>query len=292
MPEPAQSPLFAALVDDAAMFPPGNAPVDEAVRAHAAHRASRHADLIGPLLCSDRNLAELGQHIDGQHVDGPLDLGLIVTGGAGAIGPAITHASRIEGVTVVGVEIALRDEDDLARNAQRITAMLDLELPEDAVASIEVPRLGNDLPAASWWEAADEVAATGHRLKFRTGGTWADAHPSEPELATFLSAALDRECAFKLTAGLHRALRNSAADTGFEQHGFLNVLLATQVLLDGGHPTDATYALVRRDADGIVAELSAWGDADAARVRRWFTSFGSCSIDEPLTDLTDLELYV
>lgn len=280
------APLWHALVDDAAMFPPGNAPVAEAVRAHAEHRSSGHAGLVGPLLCSDRNLAELGGH-----VLGPLDLGLIVTGGAGAVGPAITHASRIDGVRVAGVEVALRDEEDLARNAQRIGAVLDLELPDDALASVEMPRFGAHGPSASWWEAADEIAAAGHRLKFRTGGESADAHPGEAELATFLSAALDRECAFKLTAGLHRAARNTAAGTGFEQHGFANVLLATRVLLDGGQPADATYALVRRDPEGIAAELSTWDDATAARVRRWFTSFGSCSIDEPLTDLCDLELY-
>ncbi|MGH3424076.1 MAG: hypothetical protein ACRDO8_05065 [Nocardioidaceae bacterium] len=279
-------PLLDALIDDAAMFPPGNAPVAEAVRAHAQHRASAHAALVGPLLCSDKNLAAL----DGV-VDGPLDLAVVVTGGAGAIGPAITHAGRTDGVRVVGVEIALRDEDDLSRNAQRIATMLDLELPENAVASVEMPRLGDGPPTGSWFDAADEVAAAGHRLKFRTGGEWADSHPDEPELATFVSAALDRECAFKLTAGLHRAIRHSDAGTGFERHGFLNVLLATRVLLDGGHPTDATYALVRRDTEGIVAELGAWDDARAASARRWFTSFGSCSIDEPLTDLTDLEMY-
>jgi len=30
--------------------------------------------------------------------------------------------------------------------------------------------------------------------------------------------------------------------------------------------------------------------ADRASGRRWFTSFGSCSIDEPLADLRDLGL--
>jgi len=69
------------------------------------------------------------------------------------------------------------------------------------------------------------------------------------------------------------------------------VLLATRVLLDGGGPGDATYALARRDAEGITDELSTWEQNDVTRVRRWFTSFGSCSIDEPVGDLSDLELY-
>ena len=46
-------------------------------------------------------------------------------------------------------------------------------------------------------------------------------------------AALDRETPFKCTAGLHNAVRHRAADTGFEHHGFLNVLLATRQAFDG-----------------------------------------------------------
>ncbi|GAA3547615.1 hypothetical protein AFL01nite_22630 [Aeromicrobium flavum] len=38
---------FARLFDDAAMFPPGNAPVDVAVKAHLG----RDSDLVGPLVC-------------------------------------------------------------------------------------------------------------------------------------------------------------------------------------------------------------------------------------------------
>lgn len=277
-------PLFSALIDDAAMFPPANAPPADALAAHATHKSSGHASFVGPFLVSDRNLADLGSTLEAE-----TDLGLVVTGGAGAIGPAIVHAGRIENARLIALEIALRDEDDLGRNAERIVTMLDLELPDDATASIEMPRLGDNPPTGSWWDAADVLAASGHRLKFRTGGEWADSHPSEPELAAFIAAALDRECPFKLTAGLHRAIRHTTPE-GFEQHGFLNVMLATQVLLAGAITADATYALVRRDAAGVAADIASWDSATCAKVRSWFTSFGSCSIDEPLTDLIDLEL--
>ena len=38
------------LVDDAAVFPPGNAALPDAVAAHREHRAAWYADLVGPLL--------------------------------------------------------------------------------------------------------------------------------------------------------------------------------------------------------------------------------------------------
>ena len=57
-------PLFAALVDDAAMFPPGNATVPEAVAAHRDHRRSWFAPLVGPLVVRDRQLDELRRVLD------------------------------------------------------------------------------------------------------------------------------------------------------------------------------------------------------------------------------------
>nr|WP_284287885.1 hypothetical protein [Angustibacter aerolatus] len=44
------STLLAGLVDDAAVFPPGDAPLPVAVERHRALRAGPHADAVGPLL--------------------------------------------------------------------------------------------------------------------------------------------------------------------------------------------------------------------------------------------------
>ncbi len=43
------------------------------------------------------------------------------------------------------------------------------------------------------------------------------------------------------------------------------------------------------ERDG-AALLAATEDGDLRRGRRWFTSFGSCSVREPLDDLTTLGL--
>ena len=48
---------FAQLFDDAALFPPGNAPLDRAVADHRDHRAGELSDLIGPFVVSDLLLA-------------------------------------------------------------------------------------------------------------------------------------------------------------------------------------------------------------------------------------------
>ena len=275
------------------MFPPGNLPMPDALTSHQAWHSSAYADLVGPLLCSDRRLPELASVVAQASRPvrefTPMALTVVVTGGAGAIEPAITWAERIPEVELVGVEVSLRDEENLAHNARRFAAMLSQCLPAETRAAVELLRIGDDL-TGGWLAALDVVAESGHRAKYRTGGVEASAFPSETELAAFISAALDRELPFKCTAGLHRAVRNTVEDTGHEQHGFLNVLLATRASLDGATDEEAAEILAERDAEKVAARVAELGDAKRASTRDWFVSFGSCSITEPIEDLTALGL--
>lgn len=276
------------IVDDAAIFPPGNAPLFDAVQAHRGHRTSAYADLVGPFVVGDQRLPELAERLAERTADEPLQVSVVVSGGAGALHPAVTWAARTAGLELRGLEIALRDEADLAHNARRVVVALDQlvasgDLDDDVPLHVEPPRLFGAEPSHGWLAALDELAAMDHRLKFRTGGP--DGPPDVAELAACIGAALDRELRFKCTAGLHRAVRHRD-ENGALQHGFLNVLLATRASLDGDDPRKALGidepAAVRRaveDAgDGLVS------------ARRWFTSFGSCSVSEPIEDLQSLGL--
>ncbi len=284
---------LARLVDDAAVFPPGNMPLPEAVAAHAVHRGAAYADLVGPFVVSDQRLPDLRGLVTGRPT--PLPVSVVVTGGAGALEPALRWTTGTEELTIAGLEIALRDEADLAHNARRVTTALDQllaggELDEDVPVYVEPPRLYGAEPTASWLAALDELAAMDHRAKFRTGGLDADAFPTAAELATCIGAALDRELRFKCTAGLHRAVRHHDTETGFAHHGFLNVLLATRASLDGATHAEVVEVLEETDSARVAARVRAVGPGALASARRWFTGFGSCSVREPLADLVDLEL--
>jgi hypothetical protein len=65
------------------------------------------------------------------------------------------------------------------------------------------------------------------------------------------------------------------------------VLVATVRAFDGASTEEVVALLEERDPDAVVA---AAGDEDLTRARRWFTSFGSCSVTEPLDDLLALGL--
>jgi hypothetical protein len=284
---------LADLVDDAAIFPPGNAPLASAVDTHADHRNAAYADLVGPFVVSDVRLPDL---IAVRQARGPgpaLPITVVVTGGAGAIEGAVRWADT-DCLDLRSIEFALRDEDDLAHNARRVITAVDQlvasgDLEDDTVVYVEPTRLSGP-PTHSWLAALDEVAAVDHRLKFRTGGVDADDFPSAGELAICIQQALDRELRFKCTAGLHHAVRHRDPQTGFEHHGFLNVLLATRASLDGATADGVAAVLDESDPAAIKARVDAVGTDGLVSARRWFTSFGCCDVLEPLEDLIGLDL--
>lgn len=268
---------WARLVDDAAIFPPGDAPLHDATAAYAARSADAGAELVGTFVLKDTDLPLV------RGFGGPLSV--VVTGGAGQLaGPA--GLSRKLGLDLAGLEIALRDPDDLPGNVRRVVAALG-EVDAEVAVYVELPAPpdagGN---TSSWLAAADEVAAAGLRLKFRTGGLDSSAFPAAHALARWIDAALDRETPFKCTAGLHNAVRHTGED-GFEHHGFVNVLVATRMLFDGASVDEAVVVLEQREG-GVLVEAAR--ELDLAGARRWFTSFGSCSVAEPWADLHTLGL--
>jgi hypothetical protein len=274
------------LIDDAAVFPPGDAALPDAVAAYTA-RDEWYADFVASFVVTDVRISEVRACVDGAS----LPLSIVVTGGAGAIPGALGLAARA-GNPVAGLETALRDPDDPVGAARRVVAACDAArseglLDDDTPVYVEIPHVG---ATAGWLAAADVVAENEFRLKFRTGGLEPHLFPAAHALAHWIDAALDRETPFKGTAGLHHAVRHTSAEGVGEpvaQHGFLNVLLATRQAFDGATTGDVVETLERRDAAGLAADAR---DADLAGARRWFTSFGSCSVTEPLDDLVSLGL--
>ncbi len=279
-------PIWAGLLDDAATFPPGNAPIADAIEAYGARRSEWYGGLIGSFVVKDTDLSSV-----------PVDYeaSVVVTGGAGAVAGALRLAQR-RGHRIAGVEIALRDLDDLPGNARRVVAALDAARDEgllsdtsgdgEVPAYVEIP--GGATPHA-WLSAADEVAAAELRLKFRTGGLDSMLFPTPETLASWIDGALDRETPFKCTAGLHNAVRHVDPEGRWWHHGFLNVLLATLAAWDGAGRGSVEGVLAELDPE-VLAEDARGHASRLATARRWFTSFGTCSIAEPRDDLIALSL--
>ena len=272
--------MFEQLVDDAAMFPPGNASAADAVFAHLGYRGAWFAPVIGPLVVPDRALAEVASHVPPGVT---LAVSVINTSGAGGLSALARR--EVSGLRVVAVESALRDLDDLAANAARIAAAA-AELNEAVDVYVELPY------APGWVSAVEVVEASGLKGKLRTGGVGAAAYPSRAQLAEQLSVLVEADLPFKATAGLHRAWPNdatSAAGEQLHQHGFLSVMVALSALIDGCSVAEAAELLTTpRSALGEI--VASWHDAAASRIRRRWRSFGCCGVCDPIDDLVALDL--
>jgi hypothetical protein len=264
---------FLHLVDDAAIFPPGLAPLPAAVPAHLEHLASAHADLVGPFIVDAGRLSELATLA-------PAGFAVsVVVPVPSALPEVLAGTGELR---LAGLEVKLVLDEPLAPQVPAIAAAVPAGVP----TYVEVPRPGH----AEWPDVLAAVAAAGLRLKFRTGGTEAAAFPSEAEVAAWVLSAVAAGVPFKCTAGLHNAVRHTGHETGFEHHGYLNVLLATARATSGASLADVAGALADRDGQSLAGALEDLSDDALATARASFTSYGSCSILEPLEDLTHLHL--
>jgi hypothetical protein len=285
--------LLAGLCDDAAMFPPGNAHPADAVSAHQMHRAAWYRDLVGPFLVGTRHLPAVIDEVRALHAAGPLGTAapadplavvLVVPEGPAALPEVYRTAAAEPDLGLVGVELACDADGTAAQAVRRAAAVLEAELPDPAGGVIELrrgPGLG---------EALDVIAGSPFRAKLRTGGTAAQAFPTEQELAGFIVGCVQRGVPFKCTAGLHEAARHTDPATGFEHHGFLNILTATHTACQGADVAGVAKVLAERSAPRLAQTLRALTPDQVARARSAFTAYGTCSIAEPLAELATLGL--
>lgn len=264
--------LFHSLFDDAAMFPPGNASVSDAVAEHRRHKHEWYSDMVGPLLVADKDVTEFLSHLGGP--DSPLHVGLIATGDPPLARRALDLINNDERLILTSVDLPPRFGVDGA--ASKIAELRTL-VTEDVTGFVEVA--AGD--AKAWLDA---IASSPFAAKFRTGGLTADAFPSEVDLAERIVEAHRRRLPFKCTAGLHHAIRHTAPHTGFEHHGFLNILAATAAAEDEQSSEAIANILSQRDASTVAELITTIGQS----TRRAFLSFGTCGISEPIGDLVEL----
>jgi hypothetical protein len=271
---PAERALFRALFDDAAVFPPGLAPLPQAIADYVARQSSSYADLMGPLLLPASAIEDF------LHLERPRQVDVALIGRPGTDLALILDArSRLDkdpGVSLTGVEVGWSPEWHQA-------------LGWNASLSIEVPTGAEQERALS--ELQQHAAEPNPvQAKFRTGSTPNTPVPTPSELAIFIRAAVDHDLGFKLTGGLHHAISQTTA--GAEDHfGFLNVIAATRwALAYGAEVPQMKSILSQRDPVPILDIITRMSEADASVVRAFFTAYGCCGVMDPIGDLASLGL--
>ncbi len=281
--------LLHALFDDAALFPPASLDMPAALAGHLRHSGAWYRDMTGLFVCSDGQLPLLRAAMTAANVPG-IALALLVPGGAAQLSGAVDAARADPRLALRAVELPLLSAGpdaagpDAAAAARALAAALDETLPAGVTGLVEIP------VAACTPGVLEVLAERGYRGKLRTGGTSAEAFPGEGELAGALAALAAARLPVKCTAGLHHAVRHTAAGTGFDHHGFLNVLCAAAAAADGAETGALAAVLAERDPARVAARAAGLTPDQVLAARSILTSVGTCSIDEPVADLVALGL--
>jgi hypothetical protein len=269
-------PLLAGLVDDASVLAPSTLATDEAVAAYRQRSHAWYADLLGAFLVPS-SLAALGVPAAG------LPVGVISDTGIAAL-PTAAAKLRDAGAVVRQIEAAVARRGEDPQPGLADLRRLAADHPDLDVYA-EIPLSWGLLAAL---DVVAETRAQGVRIapKFRVGGLAAELFPTPVELAAVVCACRDRELPFKLTTGTRHALRHTDPETGFTHHGFLNVLVAVGVAVDGGEVADVAESLAATHPLPLVEPAR----AQRQRIRPLWVSFGAADPMEPLTELVRLGL--
>lgn len=268
---------YIGFFDDAAIFPPGLAPLQKAVADHVARRANRLNDAVGPAVLPLGDLPEAQRIAAGLELGGrPIAVSAVVP--AGQLPAALEMSERIS-PELRRVSIELKTDPVEADNwkAQIAEAAPVKNVPVYVELTADQVRHG----------ALELLEGTGLRLKYRTGGIEAHLFPSPEQLAAVLAEAVAARIPFKLTAGLHEAVRYTNPATGFTHHGFLNIATATEAAR-AHEPAERVARLLTETDPAPLAELARASDGSW---RESFTSFGTCSVGEPAASLERLGLF-
>jgi len=309
MPTPALTELLTGLVDFAGLFPPAAMDMASAVRAYAGYRSGPSAGYLGAFVVPATRLDEFAGEVAGvggvRAGEPPWPVSVLAGEPADA---DIERALRFErpagpgpGLQVVSIEAKVQSAETVGR--------ISAAVPEAVGVAFEIPlSLAREERAA----VLAAVKAAGRTAKLRTGGVTAEAIPPTSGVAEFIWDCARAGVAFKATAGLHHPVRAEQALTYAPDspravmHGFVNVFLAAaaawallydEAAWSAAEPPAAVAGILEeRDASAFVAEAGAirWRRvvipaADIARARGALArSFGSCSFEEPMTDLQAL----
>ena len=297
MRSPALDALLGGLVDYAGLFPPAGLGMPEAVARYAAYREGAHRAMLGRFVLPIARLDEFAVALDrvrpranaGSHAARPWTLAVLA---------AATDADTLDAFNGWEEGRALVDTVEAKADSADAIRALAASLGARFAVYVEVP-VRQDPTAL-----LTAIRASGLRAKIRTGGVTADAFPTTAEVLRFLVACAALDLPFKATAGLHHPLRGDypltyAADSARgTMYGFLNVFLAS-ILLRKGLPT-ADVAPLLEEGDATTLHVSVDGITwrgrrvtllEVAEARAGFAgSFGSCSFEEPVRDLTSLQL--
>jgi hypothetical protein len=295
--------LLARSIDYAGLFPPCQLELEPALQNQAKYLRTADAWMLNAFVLSVEQFGAAKQILTEFDPLHPLQVS--------ALGP------KTENADVFREALAKTDAAIRALSVHNVDLVsvnqLEMFLPHDADSALlsEARSILGSLP--TFWEAPPDRAERTIALvaelnsnadsptfgyKLRTGGVTADAFPTSAQIAQALVTPATHQVPIKFTAGLHHPLRMFRDEVKTKMHGFLNVLGAAVLAAEHKWDASQTATMLEDENAGSFSftdEFFAWrewkiGLKRLQDRRKFVTSFGSCSFDEPREDLRALGL--
>ena len=273
-------------IDYAGLFPPAALDMTRAAANYSRYLAGEHNWMLGRFVVTTERLHELENVLVANPPTGKWRIAALTgTGVSGAIPAILAFNAHTRDAAV----------DSLEGKATTIAEIRDAAsaIPEGFTIWFEIPTDPDPTPLI------EALAEARFGAKIRTGGITEDAFPPPEHVARFIARCDDAHVPFKATAGLHHAVRglhrltyepDSPSST---MYGFLNILLAAAFRWSGTSMAETTAILTEQDGAFRFARKGVvWGQHWISTVQirsarhRLIASFGSCSFDEPVADLS------
>jgi hypothetical protein len=280
--------LLDSVVDYAGLFPPAGLDMARAVDDFGCYRRRPDAWMLGRFIVSAARLEEFGDAVARQPA-APGDVWRLSALGTSDVAATVAAVQSFN----ANHQRAMVDTLELKADSPQQIETARQQIPEGLAAYFEMPSSADPAPLV------EALVRSGARAKIRTGGLTAGAIPPATDVARFIRRCDEAKVPFKATAGLHHPIRGGQRLT-YEQdspsakmHGFLNVFLAAAFLWSGISAEEMTAILetetvqaFRFDRKGI-GWRGRWISTQqiAAARKRFAIAFGSCSFDEPVTEL-------
>lgn len=297
-------PLLESVVDYAGTFPPAGVSLKTAMAAYATYQKQPDHWLLGKYVLSVADLpAFIKELLPQVRLTMGLDrhppvwpLSLVLRDPLDVLSSPLLRSLHFYTATsylsIAALEISPQPQEAL----EKIVSIVKAQVPQSVETFFEIPLFSAN--QASYQESLTLLQAHKAMAKVRTGGLSAQDFPSVMKLAQFIATCEQLKIPFKATAGLHHPFYSQQRlpnGSWVNMHGFLNIAIATALThyapltaIEIAHLLQATCLEDFMPWFDDVLPLELWFDLCQLR-KQFFKGFGSCSFQEPLEGLIQLQ---
>ena len=290
--------FLTGIIDYAGFFPPARLDYIIAFENFLEYSKSDHSWMLSRFISPTSKIKELKKYLKEKSIDSDMSIVAILQP-ADDINKYIQQlASQLKEIDSLPKHVSVSFiETKVPKNISPANIDILLEVLRKELSSIPYQRIFIEVSTdeCMQFDVNNFVDRVG--IKVRCGGPSIDLVPSVESLAKTIMYIADNKIPVKYTAGLHHPILHFDPTLGGLVHGFLNVFMASML----AYSNRSNYSLIEsvlsdQDPSNFIFDKHSAGYKDKRihvediqHIRQTYAhSFGTCSFDDPIMDLTSL----